>query len=89
MTVSSEIMKTINFYTATKPRETVGKVYLTGGSSLLPGLKERVAQDTGAEVLFLDPLLLLPEKERGDYQQNESVFMPVALYLSSRIGDVS
>lgn len=89
MTVSSEIMKTINFYVATKPRESVGRIYLTGGSSLVAGLKERVQQETGTEVMFLDPFLLLPENERAERYEKEGAFMPVALYLSSRVGDLS
>ncbi len=89
MTVSSEIMKTINFYVATKPRESVGRIYLTGGSSLVSGLKERVQQETGTEVMYLDPFLLLAEHEKAGYDEKEGAFMPVALYLSSRVGDLS
>jgi type IV pilus assembly protein PilM len=86
--VSSEISKTINFYTATKPKETIGRVYLTGGSSMLNGLKEKIEEDTKIEVEFLNPFLFLaddPAKLQA-YEEYKP-FIPVALYLSSRITD--
>ncbi len=87
--VSSEMNKTVNFYAATKPRETVGKIYLTGGSSCLPGLKERIESDTGIEVAFLDPSKCLVQNERGvGLAEADHSFAPVALYLSSRVSDL-
>ena len=87
--VSSEINKTVNFYVATKPRETVGKIYLTGGSSLVPGLKERIERETGIEVAFLDPSMFLTTNGTGlTLDENDRFFMPVALYLSSRVSDL-
>ena len=87
--VSSEMNKTVNFYMATKPRETVGKIYLTGGSSLVPGLKERVESETGIEVAFLDPSTSLNQNEKNVMLSEEDrVFVPVALYLSSRVSDL-
>jgi type IV pilus assembly protein PilM len=82
--ISSEINKTINFYVATKPRETVGKVYLTGGSALIPGLKEQIEKETEIPVEFLDPFLLFQDRARSDVQGGSQFNMPVALYLSSR-----
>jgi type IV pilus assembly protein PilM len=84
--ISSEMNKTINFYIATKPRETVGKIYLTGGSSLVPGMKERIQSDTGIDVEFLNPFLFLNQGQGGG-QEGSEFFMTVALYLSSRIGE--
>jgi len=89
ITVSAELMKTINFYVATKPRESVGKIFLTGGSSLVPGLKERVEKETGVEVVFIDPFLMLPENERLERHQKDSAFAPISFYLSSRVGDLN
>ncbi len=82
--ISSEINKTINFYVATKPRETVGKVYLTGGSALIPGLKEQIEKETEIPVEFLDPFLLFQDQSGGAMQGGAQFNMPVALYLSSR-----
>jgi type IV pilus assembly protein PilM len=82
--ISSEINKTINFYVATKPRETVGRVYLTGGSALIPGLKEQIEKETEIAVEFLDPFLLFQDQTGGGMQGGTQFNMPVALYLSSR-----
>jgi type IV pilus assembly protein PilM len=87
--VSSEINKTVNFYIATKPRETVGKIYLTGGSSLVPGLKERIEKETGIGVEFLDPSTFLVHDDKGvKVDEHDRSFVPVSLYLSSRVSDL-
>jgi type IV pilus assembly protein PilM len=87
--VSSEITKTINFYTATKPNDIIGKIYLTGGSSLLQGLKEKIEEDTRIEVEFINPFLLLNlgGAELQAYEEDKA-FMVTALYLSTRITDL-
>jgi type IV pilus assembly protein PilM len=85
--VSSEINKTVNFYVATKPRETVGRIYLTGGSSRLPGLKDRVERETGVAVDFLNPFLLLNTAGAETMLEDQALLVPVALFLSSRAGE--
>ncbi len=79
--------KTINFYVATKPREAVGRIYLTGGSSRLPGLKERIEEETGIDVEYLNPFLFLDDVRAPGVDEESQFFMAVALYLSSRISD--
>ena len=87
--VSSEINKTVNFYASTKPKEKIGKIYLTGGSSLLKGLRESIAQNTGIEVEYVNPFLFVNEKQ-DDAARYEGLkeFASVALYLSSRVTDL-
>jgi len=63
--IASEINKTVRFYLATKPKENIGKIYVTGGSSLLPGLKEKIVEDSGIQVEVIDPFLLA---QSGDVQ---------------------
>jgi type IV pilus assembly protein PilM len=86
--VSSEISKTINFYVSIKPREMISKIYLTGGSSLLKGLKDQVAEDTKVTVEYLNPFLMLSGAPDSvpEYDQFKPVGA-VALYLSSRVSD--
>ena len=87
--VSSEMNKTVNFYMATKPRETVGRIYLSGGSSRIPGLKERIEGETGVEVVLLDASLWLKQNGKSpQLGQDDQAFAPVALYLSSRVSDL-
>jgi type IV pilus assembly protein PilM len=87
--IASEINKTVRFYLATKPKENIGKIYVTGGSSLLPGLKEKIVEDSGIQVEVINPFLLT---QSGDVQsevyENLKEFMAVPLYLSTRITDI-
>lgn len=88
--ISTEINKTVNFYASTRPMEKIGKIFLTGGSSLLKGLREAVESNTDIQVEFLEPLLFLGEEEEktgglGDLGK----VMAIALYLSSRVLDMT
>lgn len=85
--ISSEINKTVNFYVATKPRETVGKIYLTGGSSRVPGLKEQVEKETGIDVEFLNPFLFLTGGGIEGTHEGQEFLLPVAFYLSTRMDE--
>jgi type IV pilus assembly protein PilM len=85
--VSSEISKTVNFYVATKPRETVGKIYLTGGSCRLPGLKDQIEKETGTSVEILNPFLLVSAAGAEELYRDQETLMPVALFLSTRTNE--
>jgi type IV pilus assembly protein PilM len=85
--VSSEISKTVNFYVATKPRETVGKIYLTGGSSRLPGLGEQIEKETGITVEFLNPFLFINTAGTEVLHEDQETLVPVALFLSTRMDE--
>lgn len=87
--ISSEISKTINFYTSTKTRERIGKVYLTGGASLLPGLKATIEDNTKVDVEYIDPFLCVHEDfDKLETYEGFRGSIAVALYLSSRAVDV-
>jgi len=86
--ISSEINKTVRFYLATKPKENIGKIFVTGGSSLLPGIKEKIVDETGIPVEVVDPFLLVQAgAQAGLYGELKEV-MVVPLYLSTRITDL-
>jgi type IV pilus assembly protein PilM len=88
--IASEINKTVRFYLATKPKENIGKIYVTGGSSLLPGLKEKIVEDSGIQVEVINPFLLTQSDDvQGEMYENLKEFMAVPLYLSTRITDIS
>ncbi|MBA4390034.1 MAG: hypothetical protein C0399_03755 [Syntrophus sp. (in: bacteria)] len=87
--IASEINKTVRFYLATKPKENIGKIYVTGGSSLLPGLKEKIVEDTGIQVEVIDPFLLVqPDNTQMVAYEGMKEFMVVPLALSMRITDI-
>ena len=91
--IASEINKTINFYVSTNPNETLGKIYISGGTSLLHGLNEKIAEYTNLEVEYLNPFTLFSKNPQfidedlgdldayGDYKE----FNAIALQLSSRV----
>lgn len=84
--ITGEVNKTINFFRSIKTSETIERIYLTGGSSLLSGLKDKIREETGLEVEMVNPFLLLGKDYRSDKTVEEfMVFMPVALQLSARI----
>lgn len=88
--ISSEINKTINFYLSTKPNETISKIYMTGGCSLLAGLKEKVYEDTNTEVEMIDPFILVGGKDivRADIYKEYRDFSAISMQLSTRIDDI-
>ncbi len=87
--ISSEISKTINFYTSTKTRERIDKIYLTGGTSTLKGLKETIQENAQIDVEFINPFLLVNEDiGRIENYKNFRESIAVALYLSSRAVDI-
>ena len=88
--IASEINKTVRFYLATKPKENIGKIFVTGGSSLLPGIKEKIVDETGIPVEVVDPFLQLSNMEGGQtalYGELKE-FMAVPVYLSRRVKDL-
>ncbi len=86
--ISSEINKTVRFYLATKPKENIGKIFVTGGSSLLPGIKEKIVDETGIPVEVVDPFLLVEAgAQTGLYGELKEV-MAVPVYLSTRVTDL-
>jgi type IV pilus assembly protein PilM len=88
--IASEINKTVKFYLATKPKESIEMVYLTGGSSLVQGLKEKITEDTGVAVEVMNPFLILKEDESKIRMYDEfKEFMVVPLYLSTRVTDLT
>ncbi|MBP6940555.1 MAG: type IV pilus assembly protein PilM [Syntrophorhabdaceae bacterium] len=88
--IASEISKTVKFYLATKPKESIEMVYLTGGSSLVQGLKEKITDDTGVAVEVINPFLILKEDESKIHMHDEfKEFMVVPLYLSTRVTDLT
>jgi len=94
--IASEINKTINFYASTNPNETLSKIYLTGGTSLLKGLKEKIGDYTNIEVEYLNPFAIFTESPQFviddptqlDAYEDFKEFNGVALQLSSRVLDL-
>jgi type IV pilus assembly protein PilM len=87
--ISSEISKTINFYTSTKTREKIDKIYLTGGTSVLKGLKETIQENAQIDVEFVNPFLFVNEEiDKIETYKDFKESIAIALYLSSRAVDI-
>ncbi len=82
--ISSEINKTVRFYLATKPKENIGRIFVTGGSSLLPGIKEKIVDETGIPVEVINPFMLIQDGNPAMYDEFKEV-MVVPMYLSTRV----
>ncbi|MBW1980436.1 MAG: type IV pilus assembly protein PilM [Deltaproteobacteria bacterium] len=53
---STEVKRAIDFFYATYPDEVINKIFLSGGSSRLPGLDSLLSKDTNIPVAHFSPL---------------------------------
>lgn len=82
----AEVKKNINFYITQGSAEKVEHCFVTGGSSLLPGLLEKLSIVTGLEVQRLDVLSVfkLNNKKLGDNAEQLAAIAPVVIGLAMR-----
>ena len=69
----SEIKSSIDFYMASMEEKSFKCCYITGGSSRLPGLLERLKKDLKMEILFFNPF----EKIKIEQGQFGEDFLPI------------
>ena len=53
--VAAEIQRSLDFYSATSTEDRISKVYLSGGSAMVPGLTQLIEDRTGVPVEILNP----------------------------------
>ncbi len=84
--IVSEIKKNINFYITQGSAEKVEYCFVTGGTSLLPGLIEKLSIVTGLEVQRLDVLSVfkLNNKKLGENADQLAAISPVVIGLAMR-----
>lgn len=82
----AEVKKNINFYITQGSAEKVEYCFVTGGSSLLPGLIEKLSIVTGLEVQRLDVLsaFKINNKKLHDNADQLAAIAPVVLGLAMR-----
>jgi type IV pilus assembly protein PilM len=82
----TEVKKNINFYITQGSAEKVEYCFVTGGSSLLPGLLEKLSIVTGLEAQRLDVLsaFKLNNKKLGENADQLSAIAPVVIGLAMR-----
>jgi type IV pilus assembly protein PilM len=82
----AEVRKNINFYVTQGSAEKVEMCFITGGSSLLPGLIDRLSAAAGIPVEKLDPFsnIKIDEKKLGENLEQISAVAGVVIGLAMR-----
>jgi type IV pilus assembly protein PilM len=82
----NEVKKNINFYITQGSAEKVENCFVTGGSSLLPGLIDRLKNITGIEVQRLDVFskIKVNEKKLGGSLDQIAAISPIVIGLAMR-----
>jgi type IV pilus assembly protein PilM len=82
----SEIRKNINFYVTQTSAERVNYCFVTGGSSLLPGIVDKLAQATGVPVERLDifSTIGIDERKIGKNLDQLAAISPISIGLALR-----
>jgi len=85
--ISLEIAKSLDFFSASYPDEKINKLYITGGTTKVPGLKEMIEERIGINVDFFNPfnnLIVDANKFPLDYLKEIAPFTAVAVGLALR-----
>jgi len=89
--LTQEVQRSIDFFSATSADEKVQKVYLTGGVSKVPDVKKSLENRLGVEVQLLDPWQQITVNEKDfdpEYLQAMGPIYTVAAGLAMRrMGD--
>jgi len=85
--IALEIAKSLDFFSASYPDKKIDKLYITGGTSKVLGLKEMIEERIGINVDFFNPfnnLIVDPNKFPVDYLKEIAPFTAVAVGLALR-----
>jgi type IV pilus assembly protein PilM len=86
-TLASEIARSLEFYSATAPEDRVSRIYLSGGCSQMPGLKELIEERTRIPAEISDPFRNIecdPKVIDVDYLREVAPSMGVGVGLALR-----
>lgn len=90
--VAEEIRNSYDFFSSSNAGLQVSRFFVTGGSSVIPGLIQQIQTGTGLACELFDPMSRIKSKNKkltADYLQQVSPFSAVALGLALRQkGDV-
>jgi len=84
--VTGEITRSLDFFTATAAESRINRVLLSGGGARIPGLDTSFAERSGLEVELMNPLArMLPSKGfDSDYLDRVGVSLGVGIGLATR-----
>lgn len=83
----SEVKKSLNFFLSTSTEDKIEVCFITGGSSLLPGVKEGIEKILDVSVEYLNPMRKIDFDEKAFSQQMKSILISqgsIAIGLSMR-----
>jgi type IV pilus assembly protein PilM len=82
----AEVRKNVNFYVTQGSAEKVNHCFITGGSSLLPGLIEKLSTSLSLEVQRLDILsaIKIDDKRVGENLEQFAAISPIVIGLAMR-----
>lgn len=81
--ITSEIQRTIDYFAANNDKQYPKKIFITGGSSRLPGLSEDIENKTNIPVVILNPFRNLLFKHENGWE-DKNIFFGVAVGLALR-----
>ena len=85
--IALEIAKSLDFFTATFPEEKVARLYLSGGCTKVPRLKEIVHERVNIPVAMLNPFANITVNPRiidSEYLKDINSLMTISVGLASR-----
>ena len=89
--LSTEIQRSLDFFTATSAEDTISKIWLGGGTSKISGLKEVIEERTGMPCDRVNPFNNMQYDEKKfdvNYLQDMAPMAAVAVGLAlRRMGD--
>lgn len=90
-TLTQEVQRSIDFFSATSSDEKVGKVYIAGGVAMVPPVRESLASRLGVDVEIMNPWRQIGYSEKDfdpEYLQAVGPMFTVAAGLAMRrMGD--
>lgn len=90
-TLTSEIKRSLDFFSANSPDMTINRVYLSGGAARTPLLRETIEQRLDLPVEFIDPFQKIAVDEKlfdRDHLAQVATLVVVAVGLATRrVGD--
>ncbi|XKH60802.1 pilus assembly protein PilM [Halomonas sediminis] len=87
-TVVQQVGRSLQLYYTAGRKQEVKQIILAGGSSVIPGLAERIAEDSGMQVTIANPFQNMKINKRLDVQAlaNDAPAMLTACGLAMRVG---
>lgn len=85
--LTSELLRSLDYYAASRSDHPVGQLYLSGGCALLPGIADELQRRLGISIALLNPLekVSFPTSQMGAAQlKQRGTLMAVPLGLALR-----